>query len=319
MIEILSTGVLNSVQDAGRAGYLSIGVGQSGAMDALALAMGNALLGNEANAAGLEIALFPFRLRLLSDCRFAITGADGEALLDEQPLPPQWACDGKAGQTLLIKPPRRGARCYVSFVGGIEVPLVMGSRATDLKTGFGGFEGRGLMRGDRLVLGNQKYKAHAGVGAVLSWSLPERDRAIEIRVLPAAEFNEFDEPTKTLFFQQGWTLSQEANRMGMRLIGPELKTRRPLELLSHGILPGTVQVPPSGQPIIQLADANTCGGYPKIANVIDADLWRLAQAPIGSTFRFVEVDHPEAMAAQEHQDRELMALRKAMQRSLTRA
>ncbi|WP_248800830.1 biotin-dependent carboxyltransferase family protein [Pseudomonas sp. MWU13-2105] len=319
MIEILSTGVLNSVQDPGRVGYLSIGVGQSGAMDSLALAMGNALLGNEASAAGLEIALFPFRLRILSDCRFAVTGAEGDTLLDEQPLPPQWARNGKAGQTLLIKPPRRGARCYVSFAGGIEVPLVMGSRATDLKTGFGGFEGRGLMRGDCLVPGSQDCKPRSGVGAALPWFLPELGQVIEIRVLPAAELYEFDESTRALFFQQAWTLSQEANRMGMRLIGPELKTRRPLELLSHGILPGTVQVPPSGQPIIQLADANTCGGYPKIANVIDADLWRLAQAPIGSIFRFVEVDHPGALAAQEHQDRELMALRQAMQGAFSRA
>jgi biotin-dependent carboxylase-like uncharacterized protein len=313
MIEILSTGVLNSVQDLGRKGYLNIGVGHSGAMDCPALAIANLLVGNDVNDAGLEVVLFPFKFKFIEDCRFAMTGANGNAYLDELELPPNWSMQGKAGQTLTLTAPIHGARIYLAFAGGIDVPLLMNSRSTDLKTGFGGFQGRGMLRGDRLAMCHTAAQSvRGGVGAAIARDLPRKGADVCIRVLPSAEFDLFDELARSDFFSQPWALTQEANRMGMRFSGPPLKLIRPLELFSHGILPGTVQVPPSGQPIVQMADANTCGGYPKIANVISADLWRLAQTPIGATVRFVEVDHASSHQAQEQQNAYLSALGRAL-------
>ena len=307
MIEILSTGAVNSVQDLGRFGYLDAGVGRSGAMDAEALLLANHLIGNAADLAGLELTLFPFRLKFEKATIFALTGADCPASLSGRTIPAWWAMAAKAGDVLEIGLPRSGARAYLAFAGGIAVAKVLGSRATDLKSGWGGFEGRGLKRGDVLALGDASANANfpqAGFGLdprEIRPLPPVDGAAMPIRVLPSAEFLAFSETGRAEFFAADWTVSAEANRQGYRLEGPQLHPAVRLELFSHGIMPGTVQVPPSGQPIIQLAEANTCGGYPKIANVIEADLWRLAQTPSGGALRFIEVDRPGAIEALRRQ------------------
>ncbi|TPL54396.1 biotin-dependent carboxyltransferase family protein [Mesorhizobium sp. B2-4-6] len=301
MIEILSTGLPNTVQDLGRPGYLALGISHGGAMDSQALAIANFMLGNDRSAAGLEIALYPFRLKAHVDTALAITGADCPISIDDRRYPPWWATTIRAGQTLLMEAPRAGARSYIAFAGGLDLPSVMGSRATDVKGGFGGLAGRGLARGDRLLLNSAVCPLPpAGVGVALE----ERqitgnatDSAIELRVLPAAEFGAFTAQAQAAFTSSEWSITSDANRMGYRLSGETLSLISPLELLSHGIVPGTIQVPPSGQPIIQLADANTCGGYPKIATVIEADLWRLAQAAVGARLRFVPVSIEAATQA----------------------
>ncbi len=304
MIEILTSGVPNTIQDGGRHGHLSSGISRCGAMDGLALAVGNALLGNEAAAAGIEIALFPFRLRFGRDTRFALTGADCRATIDDRPVPAFWTRHAKAGQVLSLGPPRRGARAYVTVAGGIGVIPFLGSRSTDLKGGFGGFEGRGLRRGDRLELGTAPESVDhtgAGFGAVPPDPANASGAAVaglvRLRAIKAAEHGSFDEASRSAFAESEWSVGSEGNRMGYRLSGPGLGLERPLELFSHGIVPGIVQVPSNGQPIVQLADANTCGGYPKIAAVIEPDLWRIAQAPVGSRLRFVLVEPEEAADA----------------------
>ncbi|TPI20978.1 biotin-dependent carboxyltransferase family protein [Mesorhizobium sp. B4-1-1] len=301
MIEILSTGLPNTVQDLGRPGYLALGISHGGAMDSQALAIANFMLGNDRSAAGLEIALYPFRLKAHVDTALAITGADCPIRIDDRRYPPWWATTIRAGQTLLVEAPRAGARSYIAFAGGLDLPSVMGSRATDVKGGFGGLAGRGLARGDQLLLNSAVCPLPpASVGVALE----ERqitgnaiDSAIELRVLPAAEFDAFTAQAQAAFTSSEWKITSDANRMGYRLSGETLSLISPLELLSHGIVPGTIQVPPSGQPIIQLADANTCGGYPKIATVIEADLWRLAQAAVGARLRFVPVSIEAATQA----------------------
>lgn len=303
MIEILSTGAVNSVQDLGRTGYLDAGVGRSGAMDLPALEIANLLVGNNRDAAGIEIALFPFRLRFERDAVFAFAGADCPARLGEREVPAWWAMNAAAGDVLTLGLPRSGARAVLAFQGGIDVPLLLGSRATDLKSAFGGLEGRGLNRGDRLPVmeGPRKpLKMEAGFGAdptQLRGTGPCKDEPIVLRVLPSAEHGVFTADAIIHFTQAEWSITNDANRMGYRLSGPDLQLTRKLELFSHGIMPGTVQVPPNGQPIIQLAEANTCGGYPKIANVIEADLWKLAQAPVGAKLRFEMTDRDAAVAA----------------------
>jgi biotin-dependent carboxylase-like uncharacterized protein len=293
VIEILTTGLPNTVQDLGRPGHLALGVSHGGAMDKEALAIANLMLGNDPLAAGIEVALHPFRLRAHVDTAVAIAGADCAVSVGDRPCPPWWARTIRAGETLLLEVPRVGARSYIAFAGGLDLPPIMGSRATDVKGGFGGFAGHGLSRGDRLALNPAQCTLPAGgLGAALEERRNGADgfaRAIELRVLPAAEFDAFTPRARAAFTGSEWSITNDANRMGYRLSGETLSLVSPTELLSHGIVPGTVKVPPSGQPIIQLADANTCGGYPKIATVIEADLWRLAQAPVGSRLRFLLV------------------------------
>lgn len=300
MIEILSTGLANTVQDGGRPGFFDAGVSLCGAMDRPAYETANALLGNDADAAAIEIALFPFRLKFHADVSFALTGAACPASLDDAALPPWWSANAKAGQTLRLDPPVQGARAYLAFAGGIDVPKVLGSRATDAKGGYGGLEGRGLHRGDRLALGAAPQARGrgrtAGLGAVPAWAM-ESEPWRAIRVLAAAEYAAFTDAARLAFFGTDWLVGADANRMGFRLDGPKLELTAPLELFSHGLVPGTVQVPASGLPIVQMADANTCGGYPKIATVIEADLWKLAQAPVGTKVRFAETDRAVGIAA----------------------
>lgn len=290
MIEILTTGLPNTVQDLGRPGYLALGIGHGGAMDKQALAIANLMLGNDPSAAGIEVALHPFRLRVHVDTSVAITGADCAVRVGDRLWPSWWATAIRAGETLTLEAPRAGARSYIAFAGGLDLPLVIGSRATDVKGGFGGLAGRGLSRGDRLAINPVARSFPDGLGAAIEerrcTTADGLGSAIGLRVLPTAEFEAFTPQAQAAFTGTEWNVTNDANRMGYRLSGETLSLTSPLELLSHGIVPGTVQVPPSGQPIIQLADANTCGGYPKIATVIEADLWRLAQAPVGARLRF---------------------------------
>ena len=312
MIEILTSGQMNSVQDLGRPGYLDQGIGAGGMMDRPALRLANLLVGNEQGAAGLEITIFPFRLRFLQPCMFAVTGADVDCRLNDTPLPPWWAAGAQAGDELRIGPPKSGARAIIAFSGGIDVPMVLGSRSTDLKSLFGGLDGRALMRGDRLALGmspNVETRHEAGHGADPA---ALRLNPTDLRIMPGAEFDAFTEEGRRALLSRPFTVSRDNNRQGMRLEGPALTLTRKLELHSHGIMPGTVQVPPSGQAVIQLAEANTCGGYPKIAHVIEADLWKLAQAPSGAALSFVAVDRGQAVAALRLQELQIRRLKTLM-------
>jgi biotin-dependent carboxylase-like uncharacterized protein len=291
-------------------------------MDRTALEIANQLLGNPADFAAIEVALFPFKLRFLSDIAFAVSGGGCVASLDNDPLPPYWARTARAGQVLQLTPSTDGARAYVAFAGGIDLPLVLSSRATDLKGRFGGFEGRGLRRGDRIPIGPAKSTS-AGVTATGFGAIPKLllDDASEehnlnvtrVRTLPGAEQNGFVMQARDLFFGTDWIVTKDANRTGYRLQGPILELKQPMELFSHGIVPGTVQVPSSGQPIIQLADANTCGGYPKIATVIEADLSRLAQTRVGGRIRFMETTRKAAIGALRDQAMQMQDLRKIAQ------
>jgi biotin-dependent carboxylase-like uncharacterized protein len=319
VIEIMTSGTPNSVQDLGRPGYLGMGVGRSGAMDRVALEVGNALVGNPATSAAIEIALFPFKLRFLTDVRFSVTGGGCSASIDDDPLPPCWTQVAKQQQILHLAPSVEGARAYVAFAGGIDVPIVLGSRSTDVKGSFGGLDGRGLQRGDRLNIHPSAVSGRSGEGAgfgaiptLLTELANQAERSITtVRVLRAAEQSAFTAEARELFASTEWIVTKDANRTGYRLHGPALMLKRPLELFSHGIVPGTIQVPPSGHPIIQLADANTCGGYPKIATVIEADLWRLAQTRVGGRIRFVEVDRDAAIALLRGHAAQIEDLRRA--------
>ena len=299
MIEILSDTALVTVQDQGRTHARRYGVGTAGAMDRLSLAAGNLLVGNPLEAAGLDIPMFPFSLRFETATCFAVTGADADARLGKRALPPYWSAIASPGEMLTLRAPRTGAHTYLAFAGGVDVPEVLGSRSTQLRGEFGGLDGRQLRKGDRLPLGKPTQASAAELGIeppVIALPLGEAG-ITTVRVLPASEYEDFTAQAQEHLWRGRWKITPQSNRAGYRISGPPLELSSPLELRSHGIVPGVIQVPGGGQPIIQLADAATAGGYPKIGTVIEADLWRLGQARLGSELRFIEVSYDAAVAA----------------------
>jgi 5-oxoprolinase (ATP-hydrolysing) subunit C len=308
MIEIIATGGLATVQDLGRRGALKWGVGTSGAMDDLAVAAGNILLDNPDDAAAIEVPIFPFRIRFLEDTAFAVTGADCDARLDDQAVLPWCVHHANAGQVLHLGLPRRdgwaASRAYLCLAGGVDVPAVLGSRSTQLRGEFGGLEGRALRAGDKLAAGTSGAAgARAGLNPPALAMPLMVDGLPAVRVLRAAEYEAYTPQAQASLWNEPWRISPQSDRYGFRLEGTPLMPKVPLELRSHGIVPGVIQVPHGGQPIVQMRDAQPSGGYPKIGTVIEADLWRLGQAPIGSRIRFVEVTWDEAVAAQDANDR----------------
>ncbi|MFO1220606.1 MAG: biotin-dependent carboxyltransferase family protein [Burkholderiaceae bacterium] len=318
MIEVLATSALATVQDFGRDGALRWGVGSAGAMDPLALAAGNILLGNADDAAAIEVPVFPLRVRFVEGCAFAITGVDVDARLDERPVLPWTALRARAGQQLLLSLPRRDAtwpasRAYLCLAGGVDVPVVLGSRSTQLRGTFGGLDGRPLCAGDVLRSGAATSKKFIeGLGLVPpALAMPlQRDGLPALRVLPAAEYAAYTEASRAAFWAEPWKITAQSDRYGYRLEGRPLEAFAPIEMRSHGIVPGVIQVPPGGQPIVQMRDAQPSGGYPKLGTVIEADLWRLGQAPVGSRVRFVECDWDAAVAALEETQRWLSEARR---------
>ena len=313
-LTILACGALATVQDRGRRGALRWGVGLAGAMDDLALAAGNLLLGNDADAAGIEVQVFPLELRFEGETLLAVTGADCAATLDGAPVLPWTSTRARSGSILRLgQPPAarwRGARSYLCIAGGIDVPVVLGSRATQLRGAIGGHEGRALVAGDALAVRQPRPAAPPpGTGLVpAGLALPlDVDSVPALRVLPAAEYGRYTQGSHEAFWGEPWRVTPQSDRYGFRLAGPKLSPLEPMELRSHGIVPGVIQVPHGGQPIVQMRDAQPSGGYPKIGTVIEADLWRLGQTPIGGRIRFVETDWEGALAARDEAARWLAA------------
>lgn len=320
MIVVLRSGVQDSVQDLGRYGHRQLGVCPGGALDTLALRIANRLVGNADSCAGLELTLGGCELRFEVETRIALTGDDFGARLDSQPLWPYWSVPVAAGQTLRLAGANTGGgkpgmRSWLAVAGGIDVPVMLGSRSTDLKAGFGGHHGRALKKGDRLPFGMPVLDAAQLARRAFGVHLPEWKTGADddsgtttLRVMPGPEFEQFLVTARALLWSERWRITLQSNRMGSRLAGPELKLRRSIDMLSSGVVPGTIQVPPSGQPIILMGDAQTTGGYPRIGVVIRADLWRLAQAPLNGHLRLVQVDAAAARAAWDAQQHDLAAL-----------
>ena len=319
MIRILATGALATVQDRGRLGALRWGVGVAGAMDSLALAAGNLLVGNAEDAAGIEAQVLPLEVRFEASALFALTGADCAATLDGRPLLPWASARAEAGAVLRLARPAAarpwGARSYLCVAGGIDVPVVLGSRATQLRGAIGGHEGRALVPGDALPVGRPTPRVpRPGTGLVPAvLALPLAVNGVPVlRVLPAAEHGCYTPASRAAFWGEPWRVTPQSDRYGFRLAGPTLEPLAPMELRSHGIVPGVIQVPHGGQPIVQMCDAQPSGGYPKIGTVIEADLWRLGQAPIGGKIRFVETDWEGALAARDEALAWLVAARRSL-------
>jgi KipI family sensor histidine kinase inhibitor len=291
-IEVLEPGLLTSIQDLGRRGYRRLGVGGAGALDAPAARAANALVGNDPSDALLECTLAGPRLRFLTATHFAVTGADLGALLYRTdlgawPVPLGRRVLARPGNELAFTGRQRGCRAYVAFAGGLDVPIVLGSRSTDLGGGFGGFAGRPLKRGDHVGLGSARQRA-----AEIELWLPAQAATApaRVRVVLGPQDERIDPASLERFLSEPYAVGAASNRVGCRLEGPRLAHRGGAEILSDGMAPGSIQVPPDGQPIVMLADGPTTGGYPKIATVVSADLPLLAQlVPGADSVRFEPV------------------------------
>jgi antagonist of KipI len=295
----LRAGPLTTVQDLGRNGFRGIGVGASGALDRFAARVANLLAGNDEAAALIEVTLGMFRIRFDDARVLAWCGGAFEARIGGEQIPAGHAVAVAAREELVIDRPNPGCRAWLAISGGINLPLALGSRSTDLRANFGGMDGRSLRAGDKLLLGAIPARARAfsralGSSRIGHWSAPANwaitavSRPV-LHVVPGVDWNRFEESAQKALFGAGFSVTAEADRMGVRLDGPELNRSEVSDLISEAVTPGTVQIPPNGKPILLLGDCQTIGGYPKIAHVITADLPMAAQLRPGDQLRFSEV------------------------------
>lgn len=298
MLEVLEGGFLTTVQDGGRGGWAQYGVPPSGPLDGVALRAANCLVGNPPGAAGLEMTLVGPVLRAWTDCLIAVCGAEFALWIGARPVPTWHACLVRAGEVIAFGPRRWGARACLAISGGIALPPFLGSQATYLPGGFGGLDGRPLRAGDRLPSGPAGGDLAWRAGAV--WPAGARPRyaaAPVLRVILGPQAEAFTPEAHATFLTAEYEITPASDRMGYRLQGVPLQPRGKADIVSDGVVTGSVQVPADGQPIVLLADHQTTGGYPKLATVIQADLPLLAQSLPGDRVRFQAVTLTEAQAA----------------------
>lgn len=303
-LRVLSAGVLTTVEDQGRHASRRYGVPLGGAMDLFALEAANRLVGNAPGAAALEITGGGATFEVLSLTLLALAGAEFGAQLDEQALPSWGAFLARPGAQLHLRgrQERWGARAYLALAGGIDVPEVLGGRGTCLAGAFGGLTGRPLRTGDTL---HNAANGAWGTGDALRWAgrrWPEEQRPAYaetpiLRLLPGPHIELFAADALQTLLHTPLRISATSNRIGYRLEGLRLHTVAPVDLPSLGVLPGVIQVPPDGAPILLMADAQTTGGYPIIGVVIGADLPLAAQLLPGDSLRFTQTSLEEAWAA----------------------
>jgi antagonist of KipI len=309
-VRIARAGMMTTVQDAGRSGFRGSGVPLSGPMDPFAFRVANMLAGNPDDLAGLEITLSGPELEFSQDVRIALCGAEFSGLPSWRPLL------ARAGERVRLGECRRGCRAYLAVAGGISVPQVMGSRSTYLRGGIGGFHGRALRDGDLLEAGSDPAapapRRPEGSFFVSPSLMPAYSASPAVRAVRGAQAEEFSEALCTGQFR----VTAHSDRMGLRLGGGAIGRHSGGELASSAVAPGTVQVPPDGQPIVLMADAQSIGGYPQAAHVITVDLPIMAQLRPGDVLRFREVPLDEAQHALLKRERELAVLREGVRQRL---
>lgn len=291
-LQVLDTGPLATVQDLGRPGHAQLGVGRSGAADHASFRLGNRLVGNPENAAAVEVTLGGFAGRFTAPAVVAVTGADCGVTVDDRPVGRNAVAFVAAGSALRLGMAERGLRCYVAVRGGLDVPLVLGSRSTDLLAGLGPPR---LQRGDTVPIGDPADELPDVEVA------PVPDPAagdVELRIVLGPRADWFSARAQRELAATRWEVTSESDRVGMRLGGPALERVMDRELETEGVVRGALQVPPAGRPTLFLADHPVTGGYPVVACVVDADVDRAAQVRPGQRLRFRAL--PARLAAADH-------------------
>lgn len=315
-IRVIKPGLMTTIQDLGRWGYQKYGVPVSGAMDKDAARIANMLVGNEETDAVLEVTISGAEFRMEHTGLIAICGGDPRPVMDDMPLPMWRPVIVNKGSRIKFRGPdyssQRGCRAYIAFAGGIDVPVLMGSRSTYIRSELGGYSGRMLQAGDvlsvlkpgecsRLLeqrIAEERRVKHIGY-VTTAWYVDPSGfypRENVIRVMEGSHFSWMTALGQQSFVYQKYRIEPSSDRMGYRLRGTEgpLELTGEIELLSEGVTEGTIQLPPSGEPILLLADRQTTGGYPRIAHVASADLALLAQLPPGTQLSFHLISVQEA-------------------------
>ncbi len=309
--KVLDPGPMTTVQDLGRFGYQAFGVPVSGALDQFSVRVANWLVGNPAGAALLEATFMGPKLEVASECQVAVTGAVVELLLNSRPVETWKALNLRPGDQLWVRGAKAGMRAYLAVTGGVHVPLVMGSRSTYVGARLGGLDGRPLRKGDMISRGPASLRGKAP-------RLPEEYRPVwthqlRLRTVLGPQQEHFSEGLK-VFLESEFQVSPQADRMGYRLEGPQVlrKPEAPPSIISEPSIPGAVQIPPDGKPIVLLVE-QTVGGYAKIATVVWADLPFLAQARAGDRVRFLRVSLHEAHQIYRENMARLEAIRRLLE------
>jgi antagonist of KipI len=292
VIQTQSPGLLTTVQDWGREGFGALGVSVSGAADPVALRLGNRLVSNVASAAALEMTLLGGAFLFPQGAVFALTGSDFGATLDSMPVEMWTSSQAKPGQTLRFGPTRSGARCYLCVQGGIIVKPFLNSVSTHLLSGLGGYHGRALQKGDVLEIGAGQAPASRSFQRrkVVPDALQQLSTRKSLRVTPGPQSDWFPASSLQAFYGANYRVTEECNRMGLRLEGSPTPASSGGEMITEGVSLGAIQVTAGGQPIILFVEQQTTGGYPKIANVISADFSSLGQLRPRDEIRFEQVD-----------------------------
>lgn len=312
-ITVLNPGLLTTVQDMGRIGYQQFGVSVSGVMDPRATSIANILVGNQEGEAVLECTMLGPQLRFDAANCIAITGGDLGPTLDGKPIPNYCAVSVEAGQVLRFTGPKTGCRAFIAFAGGLDIPVVMGSRSTYMKAKIGGLEGRKLAKDDVIAFRAPKTQLKNMKDRNLYPEFVPRD-VYTVRVVMGPQDDAFTDAGVKTFLSETYTVTPEFDRMGCRLEGAVVEHKESGDIISDGIAFGAIQVPSAGKPIIMLADRQTTGGYTKIANVITADFRIIGQLKAGDKVRFEKVSIAHAQDALLTQRAALRLLRKSVDR-----
>lgn len=322
-ISVLKGGALTTVQDRGRVGYQDLGFSEAGVMDRRAFRLANLLLGNAENEAVLEVTMIGPEFVFQSDNCFVVTGADLGAKLNLLPIEVNRVYAAKAGDVVrfpkTFPAPGTGLRAYIAFAGGLDVPMLMGSRSTYCRGKMGGIEGRGLKTGDVIefldpkpVLKNLEQRARKE-----SFEEVYGGKEITVRVILGPQDDCFTEAGIDTFLKEEYRITDKSDRMGSRLDGPIIEHAKAPDIVSDGIAYGAVQVPKEGKPIIMMADRQSTGGYTKIANVITVDMPKLAQAQPGTKVHFSAVGVEEAQDLIAEDEKKYTALKENLEREWT--
>ncbi|OFY43585.1 MAG: hypothetical protein A2X18_06015 [Bacteroidetes bacterium GWF2_40_14] len=294
-IVIEKAGLLSTIQDCGRVGYQRFGMPVSGAMDVYSLQLANIIVGNEPGAAAIEATLLGPEIIFSSDTVFAVCGSGMTPSVNGNAVPMYTATSVNGGDKLAFSALCYGCRAYIAFAGGLDVPLVMGSRSTYLRAKIGGLNGGALVAGDSIPLGRVNSTTGKAKPHLPEFLIPDYQSHKPIRIIPGPEVKRLGfDGIRTLLTSE-YQITPQSDRMGIRLSGPaiQIKTGEGSagghDIISAGISRGTIQLPGNGQPIILMADRQTTGGYVRIANVASADLTRVAQLRPGDKIRFQEI------------------------------
>lgn len=312
-IEIQQSGLYTSVQDFGRVGYQNVGFSVCGAMDKKSLTIANLLVDNKEDEAGLEITLIGPTMKFTEENFIAITGGDLNPKINGEKISMYEAIFVKKNDVLTFENAKIGARAYVAFSGGLDIERVMGSKSTNVKCSLGGYKGRILKDRDFIKFSSPKNYLQNYLSRNLDFSL-KKENEVVLRVILGPQDDAFTQKGIATFLSDKFEVTKDFDRMGCRLDGPIIEHKSSADIISDGIVLGSIQVPSHGKPIIMLSDRQTTGGYTKIATVISVDIGKLVQSKTGDKIRFEEISLEKAQQLYRDEIKEIKKIKNYINR-----